>query len=230
MGARWSERSPAELALGYRWVVLIIALGAAVLTARQADAALAIGLILPVAGSALVTAALTGLAASPRVVIGLLFVDLVGGLVSIALTGGDASPFVIYVSASLVGIALRATGRLLGVALAAAIVGYVIDVVLAGATLGAGPIVDDIGGIAAAAVLIGLLGGRHPRPVLPLLNQDDRRLLRLLADRLTYAEIAADLSVSPEHTKVLIARLYRRLGARSRDEAVEVGRRLDVIG
>ena len=229
MDTRWFERSPAELALGYRWVVLIVALGAAALAARRADPLLLLAMTLPVAGSVLITAALTVLAASPRAVIWLLFADLVGGLVSVALTGGDTSPFVVYLSASLVGLALRASGRAFALALAVAIAGYGAAVVLAGPSFGPGPIADDIGGLAAAAVLVRLLGQRQPVAALPLLGRDDQHLLRLLADRLTYAEIATSIAASPEHTKVLIARLYRRLGARTRDEAIATGSRLGVL-
>ena len=229
MDARSFERSPAELALGYRWVVLIVALGAAALAARKADPLLLLALTLPVAGSVLVTAALTVLAASLRAVIWLLLADLLGGLVSVALTGGDRSPFVVYLSASLVGLALRAGSWTFALTLAAAVVGYGVGIVLGGPSFGPGPIVDDIGGLAAAAVLVRVLGRRQPVAALPLLGRDDQHLLRLLADRLTYAEIATSIAASPEDTKVLIARLYRRLGARTRDEAIAAGSRLGVL-
>ena len=168
MDARSFERSPAELALGYRWVVLIVALGAAALAARKADPLLLLALTLPVAGSVLVTAALTVLAASLRAVIWLLLADLLGGLVSVALTGGDRSPFVVYLSASLVGLALRAGSWTFALTLAAAVVGYGVGIVLAGPGFSPGPIVDDIGGLAAAAVLVRLLSRRQPVGRTPL--------------------------------------------------------------
>lgn len=52
----------------------------------------------------------------------------------------------------------------------------------------------------------------------------ERRVLGLLASDLTRAQIARRLGLSPQTVKSHTRRLYRRLGAHTRDEAVEIAR------
>lgn len=52
----------------------------------------------------------------------------------------------------------------------------------------------------------------------------ERRVLRLLAGDLTRAQIARRLGLSPQTVKSHTLRLYRRLGAHTRDEAVDIAR------
>jgi LuxR family maltose regulon positive regulatory protein len=54
-------------------------------------------------------------------------------------------------------------------------------------------------------------------------------VLRYLCSRLTYREIASALFVSHNTLKSHVSNLYRKLGVGSRDEAVELGRRLQII-
>lgn len=60
------------------------------------------------------------------------------------------------------------------------------------------------------------IGGLHP-----ILDGDDADLLSRLRTGATYAEIAESLGYSVETVKVVrVARLYRRLGAANRTEAI----------
>lgn len=57
----------------------------------------------------------------------------------------------------------------------------------------------------------------------------DRRLLRLLAGGRPTAEIAATLGVAPKTVRNRSSRLYRRLGVRSRAQAVEAAERRGLL-
>jgi LuxR family maltose regulon positive regulatory protein len=54
-------------------------------------------------------------------------------------------------------------------------------------------------------------------------------VLRYLCSRLTYPEIAAALYVSPNTLKSHVRTVYRKVGATSRDHAVEAGRSLRLM-
>ncbi len=58
---------------------------------------------------------------------------------------------------------------------------------------------------------------------------DDRALLRLLAGGRPTAEIAAALGVAPKTVRNRSSRLYRRLGVRSRAQAVEAAERRGLL-
>lgn len=62
--------------------------------------------------------------------------------------------------------------------------------------------------------------------VVGLLTERERRVLRLLATDLSYAEIAAELVVSINTIKTQVKSIYRKLNIGSRDEAKEISRRL----
>ena len=54
-------------------------------------------------------------------------------------------------------------------------------------------------------------------------------VLRYLSSRLTYREIAAALYISVNTLKTHVKSVYRKLEVASRQEAVDVGRRLRLI-
>ena len=60
----------------------------------------------------------------------------------------------------------------------------------------------------------------------------DRELvvLRYLSSHLTLPELAGELYVSRNTIKTQVAAVYRKLGASSRSEAVELGRELGLVG
>lgn len=61
------------------------------------------------------------------------------------------------------------------------------------------------------------------------LGDEDRAVASRLATGRTYKEIGDELDMSPETVKVAVARLYRRIGARNRDEAVRLIADLGVL-
>lgn len=67
------------------------------------------------------------------------------------------------------------------------------------------------------------------RPPLPVLTPTEASILRDLPSLLTISEIAAARSVSVNTVKTHVTALYRKLGASSRREAVEVARGLGLI-
>jgi LuxR family maltose regulon positive regulatory protein len=63
-----------------------------------------------------------------------------------------------------------------------------------------------------------------PRAPLEPLSDSEIRVLRYLPTNLSTPEIASQLYVSPNTVKTHTLSLYRKLGARSRSEAVTLGR------
>jgi LuxR family maltose regulon positive regulatory protein len=83
-----------------------------------------------------------------------------------------------------------------------------------------------------ASVLAGdssALGPPASRPGEPTLSMRERTVLRSLADRLTYAEIADQLYISQNTVKTHAKAVYMKLGVSGRREAVERGRELGLI-
>lgn len=62
------------------------------------------------------------------------------------------------------------------------------------------------------------------------LTERERSLLALLPTHLTYAQIGAELFLSVNTVKSNLKAVYRKLGAGSRAEAVEVARRNGLLG
>ena len=58
---------------------------------------------------------------------------------------------------------------------------------------------------------------------------DNERVLRYLASRLTYNEIASDLFISVNTLKSHVKAIFRKLGASTRSEAVDNARRSGLL-
>jgi LuxR family maltose regulon positive regulatory protein len=63
-----------------------------------------------------------------------------------------------------------------------------------------------------------------PGPHIEALTAREIEVLRRLTSALSLSEIASELYVSPNTVKTHTTTLYRKLGARSRSEAVKIGR------
>ena len=73
-------------------------------------------------------------------------------------------------------------------------------------------------------------GRAEPGPALvEHLSDREVAVLRYLSSRLTYREIAAALYISVNTLKTHVKSVYRKLEVASRQEAVDVGRRLRLI-
>jgi DNA-binding NarL/FixJ family response regulator len=87
------------------------------------------------------------------------------------------------------------------------------------------------------ATLLAVLAGeqrfdpRHPRraPGQARLTPRERDVLRLIAGGATNAEVAGQLGVGEETVKTLLARIFLKLGARRRAEAVSVAQRAGLL-
>jgi DNA-binding CsgD family transcriptional regulator len=64
---------------------------------------------------------------------------------------------------------------------------------------------------------------------LPSLTADERRALGLSATGLTSAEVAVAMDIGPDEARGLLASAVRKLGARSKLEAVLIALRLALI-
>ena len=66
--------------------------------------------------------------------------------------------------------------------------------------------------------------GQSGGPQLESLTARETDILRRLSGPLSLGQIASELYLSPNTVKTHAASLYRKLGARSRTEAVKIGR------
>lgn len=97
--------------------------------------------------------------------------------------------------------------------------------------------------VAAAFVALGLWAGTRltPRPAAPDFTRNDAairslglsprecEILELLASGQSIKELARTLGISPNTVKTHVARVYGKLDARNRVEAIETARRLGLI-
>lgn len=214
-----------QLLIAYRWLIL----GSVVLVAALSD---------PLDGSAR-WAILTPIAASLIMTV-LLLVDqrwsLLAGIevasatLLIGVSGGPESPFVAYFTVPLVHVALRGRAAslvmtiglslgalLLGTSAAGGIGRFELAVISEGMLLMALPaLLWFVGNEAASAQLA------HGADV-PL-TEKDLQLLEFLERGWTQRHIAEELNLGEDTVKVNVAKLYRRLGARSRAEALFLAR------
>ena len=73
--------------------------------------------------------------------------------------------------------------------------------------------------------------GSPARPVSRRLDETERRLLQLLTEGRTNAEIAADLDIAEDDVVTRLARLFARLGTSTRAEATSLAfRGLAAVG
>lgn len=155
-------------------------------------------------------------------------IEMIAGAWLLAISAGPESPFVAYLTVPLVHVAILGGRRQLVASFAITVAG------LLSATLAAGgfgqfhlAIVSETTLLIALPSLLWITRAQtaaplRPPPVLPL-TDDDVELLSLLATGMTQASIAEELHLSAETVKARVARLYRRLGARNRVEAIAAG-------
>jgi DNA-binding CsgD family transcriptional regulator len=206
----------------YRWSILGSVLVVAVVSDALSGPARWV-VLAPLAASSLMTLVVALGGYAPLLVL----VEVVAGVLLISVSRGPESPFVAYLTVPIVHAALRGERSQLAVTVVAAVVGLVTATSIAG---GIGEFdyafVSEGMLLAALPTLVRLVARRQvaePGPdLLAALAVDDRALLDQLATGLTYAEIAEGLDVSVETVKVRVARLYRRLGAKSRAEATHL--------
>lgn len=156
------------------------------------------------------------------------FVELMASCALIQTTEAAFSPFVLSAASPLVMAAMLNRRSLIGLSLVATAAVFA-------ATL-TGPARGIPLSIHATAVVLALpwvvaLG----RTFMPAqrdvysrsLSGADQSLIEMLGSGLTYAQAAERLDVSTETVKVRIAKLYRRLGARNRQEALRLASRME---
>lgn len=224
----WLDRyryEPIGIALAYRWATLVVGL----LIALFAESRLGserIALLPPLAVAAMVSA-LALRSPSSRWLTAALFGEVGVAAVAVWITGHYDSPLLLYLTAPLIHAAILRNARLVSglVILATALfVGAVtVDPLL---RFRPGVTIRDVALLVMLPVLV--LGvasaiARHGRgePNLEI-QDDDLAVATELVHGRTYKEIGDTLDKSPETVKVAVARLYRRLGARTRVEAVQL--------
>lgn len=208
------------LAVGYRLVLLASVLIVAALTDTLSghDRLFVLG---PIVASGVAAFALR----SRELSVLLLVAEVAAATAIVAASGGPQSPFVAYFTVPLVDAALRLSAFGRSVAIVAALAGLALATAIAGGVGMFGmAIVSEGTLVVALPILVSLVGNRQqsiPAVPLPLtLPPEDWELLARLATGATYAEIADQLTVSVETVKVRVSRLYRRIGARNRTEAL----------
>jgi DNA-binding CsgD family transcriptional regulator len=220
---------PAMVLLGYRAGALLAALFGTLLAGIPLTTPSALGVIGTVAMTALLAVVYTRPSWSDRS-LPLELVDLVAAGLCVGLTGGLRSAFVLYMTAPVLAPAMRRQGVQLAVVMAAAAWIYGSAVAVDGRTADLGRIVGDLALlILVPSLVFVLVASAQPSsdafaPAATMLETGDVDLLGRLARGLTYKQIADEAALSPESVKVAVARLYRRLGARSRAEAIAIGR------
>jgi DNA-binding CsgD family transcriptional regulator len=223
----WLDRhrfEPIGIALAYRWATLVVGL----LIALFAESRLGpeqIALLAPLAVAAMVSA--LALRAPPsRWVTAVLVVEVGVAAVAIWITGHHDSPLLIYLTAPVVHAAITRNGRLVTGLVILAVALFVglatVDPLL---RLRPGATIRDVALLLIWPVLVLAVadaGARHARELNLEIHEDDLAVAKELVQGRTYKEIGDTLDKSPETVKVAVARLYRRLGARSRVEAVQL--------
>lgn len=228
MPTPWLERyryEPIGIALAYRWATLIVGLLIA-LFAESSPGSERIALLAPVAAAAMVSA-LAVRSPSSRWVTTALVGEVGVAAVAIAITGLHDSPLRLYLTAPVVHAAIMRNAWLVS---GLVIVAVALFVGLVNADpesrFRPGATIRDIALFVLLPVLVlavASTAARHGRGVPNLdIQQDDLAVATELVRGRTYREIGKALDMSPETVKVAVARLYRRLGARSRGEAVQL--------
>jgi DNA-binding CsgD family transcriptional regulator len=212
-------------ALVYRWSTLV----AGLLIALLADTRLGderIALLAPVA----VAIAISVLAVSSRLgdralAAGLVTELLVAGA-ALQITGLHESPLLLYMTSPAMHAAVTVHRRLcislVLLALGLLFVAFAIDT--PEIELRPGALVRDVALHLLPLWMLAVIATARRAAATPLLQleDEDRAVAELLVAGHTYKEIASSLSIGQNGAKVAVARLYRRLGARNRGEAVNL--------
>jgi DNA-binding CsgD family transcriptional regulator len=225
----WLDRyryEPIGIALAYRWATLIVGLLIALFAEESLQGSSRIALLGPVAAAAMVSA-LALRSPSSRWVTAALVGEVAVAAVAIAITGLHDSPLRLYLTAPVVHAAIMRSAWLVFGLLSVAVALFVgLVSVDPESRFRPGATIRDIALFVMLPVLVLTVAGaaaRHGRgrPNLDI-QTDDLAVAAELVRGKTYREIAMTLDMSPETVKVAVARLYRRLGARSRGEAVQL--------
>jgi len=224
---------PTSIAIAYRWATLMVGLLIALLAATRPGSERAI-LLAPIAAAGVISV----LAIRPDAARWLpvaLAVEVAVAVVAIWVTGHYDSPLLLYLSAPAIHAAAFARGRLMAGLQAMAVALFVGAVAVDPDvfTFRPGATIRDVSMLVLLPVLV--LATRvsserdgRLRPSLEL-GAEDRVVASRLAAGQTYKEIGDELDMSPETVKVAVARVYRRVGARNRDEAVRVINDLGIV-
>jgi DNA-binding CsgD family transcriptional regulator len=230
--ARGYRYSPTSIALAYRWATLVVGLLIALVT-TQPLASERVALFIPIVVAAVVSGIAVGQSASRFLVVALAAEVAVAAVV-IWVTGHYDSPLILYLTAPVVHAALVRDGWLAAGTWTLAVFLFMGVVALDPGQFGFQPAatVRDVALLIILPVLVFVIAGASdaaPSAHRVEVRDDDRAIaLELLRGR-TYKEIADDLSLSPESVKVRVSRLYRRLGARDRQEALRLIDELDLV-
>lgn len=233
-GHAFPSLDPPMVLLGYRAAALLAALFGTLLAGIPLTTPSALGVIGTVAMTALLAVTYARPSWSDRSLL-LELVDLVAAGLCVGLTGGLRSAFVLYMTAPVLAPAMRRQGTQLAVIMAAAAWIYGSAVMVDGRTADLGRIVGDLAMlILVPSLAFVLMASARPSDAFAaaatMLEAGDLDLLGRLARGLTYKQIAEEAAVSPESVKVAVARLYRRLGARSRADAIAIARERGLLG
>jgi DNA-binding CsgD family transcriptional regulator len=224
----WLERyrsEPIGIALAYRWATLIVGLLIA-LFAESRPGSERIALLAPVAVAAMVSA-LALRSPSSRWVAAALVGEVAVGAVAIAITGFYDSPLRLYLTAPVVHAAIMRNSWLVA-GLVGVAVALFVGLVSADpeSRFRPGATIRDVAlfvMLPALVLAVASAAARHGRGAPNLdIQEDDLAVATELVRGKTYREIGRALDMSPESVKVAVARLYRRLGARTRGEAVQL--------
>ncbi len=224
----WLERyryEPIGIALAYRWATLIVGLLIALFAESQPGPE-RVALLAPVVAAAMVSAVAVRSPSSRWVTVAL--VGEVGvAAIAIAITGLHDSPLRLYLTAPVVHAAIMRRAWLVSVLVIVAVALFV-GLVSADpeSRFRPGATIRDVALFVMLPVLVlavASTAARHGRRVPNLdIQEDDLAVATELVRGKTYREIGKALDMSQETVKVAVARLYRRLGARTRAEAVQL--------
>jgi DNA-binding CsgD family transcriptional regulator len=218
----------APVALAYRWAVVVSSLAVAYIAELQ-DVAIAPSAALALLAMSLGITWISSQTAASHMLLPALMLDVAIGAGCVVLTGGVESPFIFYLSVPLLRCAMHTWLLPMGagsVAVLAALGTIHLTDPDGRLTLLLG--INEVAVLFAGPWLVFTIVKRLPTrvsparsvPWRPSLDADDRELLTLLRSGATYTTISETLGFSPDTIKARVARLYRRLGARNRTEAI----------
>jgi DNA-binding CsgD family transcriptional regulator len=216
---------PIGIALAYRWATLIVGLLIAIF-AESGLGSERIALLAPLAVAAISTALALRWPSSRWVTVALVG-EVAVAAVAISITGLHDSPLRLYLTAPVVHAAILRNASLVAGLVMLAVALFVVLVTLDPASrFRPGATIRDIALFVLLPGLVLAVAGAtarhgHRAPTLEI-QDDDLEVATELVQGRTYREIGESLDMSPETVKVAVARLYRRLGARSRGEAVQL--------